>query len=135
LETILGVFHGGAVLDLSVFAVWFALMFSSPRFVRFLAPAAVRRWADEQGYSIVRRRQAGPLTLLWLAVRAGPAQMLYWVDVQDKLGHLQEGVLQVGHRDFPSLVLSRCRVEVVRWEDKTPPRKSARSIAPAKLAL
>jgi hypothetical protein len=123
------------MLGVSVFAVRFALLFSSLRFVWFLAAAAVRRWADERGYSIVRRRQAGPLTLLWLTVRARPAQMLYRVVVQDKLGRLQEGVLLVGHRDFPSLVLSGCPVEVARWEDKTPPRKSARSIAPAKLAL
>jgi hypothetical protein len=96
----------GAMLGLSVFAVCFALMFSSLRFVWFLAPAAVRRWADERGYSIVRRRQAGPLTLLCLVVAAGPAQMLCRVVVQDKLGRLQDGVLLVGHRDFPSLVLS-----------------------------
>jgi hypothetical protein len=128
-----------AVLGLFLFAVWFLFMFTFFWFYWFLAPAAVRRWAAEEGYRIVRMRQAGLLT--WLAVRsslesrAGQAQRLYRVDVQDKAGRSQEVVLLVGDRDIPILLSSRCPVEVVGWREEAPHADSARSHAPAKLAL
>jgi hypothetical protein len=43
------------------FIAWAAMMGSYFYFALHVAPSALRRWAEEQGYQIVKKRIAGPL--------------------------------------------------------------------------
>jgi hypothetical protein len=100
-----------------VFPLWLAAMGTFVYFTFYVAPSALRVWADEEGYEIIERRQPGFRDLLALA--EGRRERVYgWVyrlTVRDKMGRSREGLVVVGGPGWYRIRVSRCPVEV-RWD-------------------
>jgi hypothetical protein len=98
------------------FAVWFWMFGSFLFFWRYVAPSALRRWADEGGYRIVESKQ--PWDIEWYSFSKGNGhriyQVIYRVRVTDQSGLEQHALVRVGTPYWFCTSVSRCTVEV-RW--------------------
>jgi hypothetical protein len=99
------------------FAVWATLMGSYLFFNLRVAPAALERWAKEQGVQIVEKRMAGPLD--WWSYAKGSGHQIYRLVVVDKMKETRSGLARVGMPNWFCLSSGRCPVEA-RWD---PPGK------------
>ena len=94
--------------------VWAAVFFSQMRFLGMIAPAALSRWAQENGLRIERQRT--PLFLRgpnpW---SAGAFRRVYRIAVRDQDWHPHEGWAYVGRSWWPSQSVEECPVEV-QWD-------------------
>ncbi|MEW4569104.1 hypothetical protein AB1L88_14665 [Tautonia sp. JC769] len=103
------------VMFLAVFIpVWLAVMGSYLFFYGHVAPAALGRWAGEEGYRILRRRNANPIE--WFSLARGSGDVIYRVWLQDKPKAELECLVRVGTGFWFSLSVRGCPVQVVRWE-------------------
>ena len=92
--------------------VWATVFFAQMRFFGMIAPAALSRWAQENGLRIERQRTpllCGPFT--W---SAGAFRRVYRVTVRDQDGHQHEGWVCLGRSWRPCLSVQECAVEV-QW--------------------
>jgi hypothetical protein len=96
------------------FFLWLFLMSFSFYFFFHVAPSALRRWADEQGYRILRRRTAGPVKRMRVGVSNG--HQVYDVTVVDKTGQERRGLVRLGYPFWFCLSVDRCPV-AARWND------------------
>jgi hypothetical protein len=79
-----------------------------------VAPAALGRWAGEEGARILRRRNANPIE--WFSLARGSGDVIYRVWLQDKTEADRECLVRVGTGFWFSLSARRCPVQVMRWE-------------------
>jgi hypothetical protein len=79
------------------------------RFNWYVAPTAVRRWAESEGYRIVSMRN---LWWIRLSMTVSNSQNAYRVVVQDNGGSSRELTLVVGSFFWPCLSVDRCPVIV-----------------------
>ncbi len=84
------------------------------RFYRSVAPAAMSRWAEGNGYRIEQQRTplffAGPY-----AWNARVFNLVYRVTVRDRDWHLKRGWVRLGRIWWPSPSVEECPIEV-RWD-------------------
>ncbi|QDV32998.1 hypothetical protein [Tautonia plasticadhaerens] len=112
----------------SVFGFAFFLLVAgtlvlSLRFSWYVAPAAVRRWAAEEGYRLVSMRS---LWLIRLSMSVSNAQNAYRVVVRDEAGATREMIVIVGEFLWPCASVEHCPVRVRRESPAAPgPRKPA----------
>jgi hypothetical protein len=97
-----------------VFPIWLFMMASFAYFYLHVSPMAIRRWARENGYKIVRVKNAGPFE--WMSLASGNGHRVYRVVVEEKAGHVRKGLLRVGNANWMSVLVARCPVES-RWDD------------------
>lgn len=103
-------FHQVNPLFLVVFlTLWSVVMGTYLHFRMRVAPAALRRWADEQGYQIVEQKRAGFFD--WLSVAKGSGHHVYRVVVRDRDGQEHPGLIRVGTPCWFCTSSSRCPVE------------------------
>ena len=105
-----------------VFPLWLVGMGTFVYFFVHVAPSALRRWADEEGYQIIERKNPGFLDLRYLASSCGRKRIcgrVYRVIVRDKMVQSREGLVVVGSSGWYSVSVSRCPVEV-RWDRVKP---------------
>lgn len=95
------------------FAVWLAVMGSFLYFRSHVAPSALHRWAQEEGYRIIEQKTAGPFE--WYSFARGSGHWVYRVAVQDNDGQILRGLVRVGTPCWFRLDVSRCPVEA-RWD-------------------
>jgi hypothetical protein len=105
------------------FSLWLAGMGWFFFFGWHVAPAALRRWADEENYRIIERKWPGLFDAIFFAKSNGNA--VYRVVVRDKAGQCRSGLVRVGGaRGCFWLSVQRCPVDV-RWDLAKRSRKSA----------
>lgn len=103
-----------------VFPAWLTLMGAFLYFFIHVGPSALKCWAEREGLRIVELGK--PSFRDWTAlVRHKLGKRFYGrayrVVVEDKAGHMREGLVLVGGaRAWPSVSVKRCPVEV-RWDD------------------
>lgn len=102
------------VFPIVLMALWLAEMGSLFYFLRYVAPAALQRWADAEGYRVIKRKTAGPFAGWWFT--EGNRQWVYRVVLVDKIGLTREALIRVGNPWRFCLLVSRCSVEV-RWKE------------------
>ena len=95
------------------FIVWATVMGSYLYFALHVAPSALKRWAEEQGYQILERRNAGPID--WWSYSEGSGHHIYRVVLLDEEGQARRGLVRVGTPYWFCLSVSHCPVEV-RWK-------------------
>jgi hypothetical protein len=104
--------------------VWACVSISQMRFYWAIAPAALSRWAEENGYRIEQQRAPilfeGPY-----AWDAGPRRV-YRISVRDRGWHLKHGWVRLGRSWWPCLSVGECPV-TVEWDRDTvtPPTTEA----------
>jgi hypothetical protein len=102
--------------------LWLVGMGTFAYFFVHVAPLALQRWADEEGYQIIQRKNPGFLDWRFLASSSGRKRIygrIYRVIVRDKIGQSREGLILVGSSWWYSVSVSRCRAEV-RWDRAKP---------------
>jgi hypothetical protein len=104
------------------FLAWLSIMGSFLYFTFRVAPTALGRWAVEEGYQIVRRRDARFLDQI--RNQSGSGVRLYRVIVRDKSGQVREALVRIGKPLWFSLRTAHCPVEVLRWRDNDPTRSA-----------
>jgi hypothetical protein len=72
------------VLSIVFMTVWLACMGSLFYFSRHVAPAALQRWADEEGYRVIQRKNAG--LFAWWSFAKGNSHWVYRIVLVDKVG-------------------------------------------------
>ena len=87
-------------------------------FQQYVAPKALGRWADEQGFKIRRMTLAGPFKRM--AIRASHMQVVYRVVMLDQKGSAYSGLAKLGHYYWPASSPDRCPIEVY-WDEITGP--------------
>jgi hypothetical protein len=102
------------VFPIVLMTVWLVGMGSLFYFSRHVAPAALQRWADEEGYRVIQRKNAGPFA--WWSFAKGNCHWVYRVVLVDKVGQEREALVRVGHPALFCLSVSRCPVDV-RWKE------------------
>ena len=105
-----------------VFPLWLAGIGTFVYFWVHVAPSALQRWADDEGYQIVRRKNPGLHDWRSLASNSGPERdyrRVYRVIVRDKMGESREGLVLVGGPRWYRITVRRCPVEV-RWDGHKP---------------
>lgn len=90
-----------------------------------VAPAALCRWADTEGYEIVERKRAGIFD--WCSFSAGSGHHVFRVVVRDREGREHQGLVRVGTPYWFCTSASRCPVEV-RWGQVTDTLERFRSL-------
>ena len=98
------------------FAVWILLTGSFICFSCRVAPAALKRWAESEGFQIIKRNKAGMFG--WYSFPYGTGHWVYRIVVEDKTGRQRGGLVRVGNPYTFCLSVNR-RPAAVRW-DKTP---------------
>ena len=83
-----------------------------------VAPVALRRWADAEGYQIVEQNRAGIFD--WFSVASGSGHYVYRVVVRDHEGQEHQGLIRVGTPYWFCTSSSRCPVEV-QWGEGVDP--------------
>jgi hypothetical protein len=103
--------------------IWSVLMGSHLYFLWRVAPQALRRWAETEGYQIVERKRAGMFD--WVSFAKGrhsfakdSAHRIYRVVVRDEAGLTRSGLARVGKPHWYSTSASQCPVEI-RWGPET----------------
>jgi hypothetical protein len=105
-----------------VFPLWLAGMGTFVYFWVHVAPSALRRWADDAGYQIIRRKNPGYHDWRSLASNSNTQPIygrVYRVIVRDKMGESREGLVVVGGPGWYRMTVRRCPVEV-RWDGAKP---------------
>jgi hypothetical protein len=95
-----------------LFIVWLFIMVSAFHFNSHVAPNALRRWADSEGYRILRRREAGLVD--WFRHANNSAYRLYRVTLLEKSGREGEALVRLGSPHWFSRSVERCPIDV-RW--------------------
>lgn len=116
-----------AILFLLFFAVWAAGMGSYVYFAHHVAPSALRNWSEEQGYTILETRMAGPLDWLVNSKRSG--HQLYRIVAVDGKGERHSGLAVVGKPYWYCLSPDTCPVEV-QWDSPAAAERHSRPVAP-----
>lgn len=98
-----------SVFGFALFLLVAGCLVLSWRFTWHVAPAAVRRWAEEEGYRLVSMRS---LWLIRLSMTVSKTQNAYRVVVRDKGGSCRELTLIVGQFLWPCSSVDRCPVVV-----------------------
>jgi hypothetical protein len=95
-------------------AVWSWIFFSQMRFWHVIAPAALSKWAEEQGFRIERMSvQVLPFgPYVWFA---GPFRLVYRVTVSDQDFHKLSGWVRLGTTLWPCMSVETCPIEV-QWD-------------------
>jgi hypothetical protein len=106
--------------------LWSGVMGMYLHFWWRVAPAALRRWADAEGYQIVERRRAGLLD--WFSFAAGSGHHVFQVVVRDREGREHQGLVRVGTPYWFCTSASRCPVEV-RWGQVKDTLETVRELA------
>lgn len=123
--------HVHPVLIVVFFAVWSAMMGTYLHFSLRVAPDALRRWADAQGYQFVERKRAGVFD--WYSTASGSGQHVYRVVVRDREGRERRGLVVVGTPYWWCTSSSRCPVEA-RWGAEVDPISAINKTADSILA-
>jgi hypothetical protein len=95
------------------FIAWATIMGSYLYFVLDIAPSALRRWAKEQGYHIIKKRIAGPFDR-WSFAK-GSGHHIYRVVILDHEGLSRGGLVRVGTPYWFCVSSGRCPVKA-RWD-------------------
>jgi hypothetical protein len=108
--------------------IWSVLMGSYLYFLWRVAPLALRRWAETEGYQIVERKRAGMFD--WVSFAKGrhsfakdSGHRIYRVVVRNEAGLTRRGLARVGKPHWYSMSASQCPVEI-RWGEESIPRTS-----------
>ena len=101
-----------------VFPIWLVIMSRFAYFYLHVSSAAIRRWATENDYRIIKLKTAGPFEAWGFA--SGNGQRVYRVVVEDKAAHVKKGLLRVGNPYWNSMSVVRCPVEN-RWGSSQKP--------------
>jgi hypothetical protein len=88
--------------------VWSVLMGGYLHFLLRVGPAALRHWANAEGYQIVTRKAAGLFDRL--AVAKGSGHHVYRVVVRDREGREHQGLVRVGQPYWICTSPNRCPV-------------------------
>src|SRR5262249_36014289 len=91
---------------------WSVVMGTYLHFCLRVAPAALRRWADAEGYQIIEQKRAGIFD--WFSVATGSGHYIYRVAVRDREGQEHQGLIRDGTPYWFCTSSSRCPVEA-RW--------------------
>lgn len=105
-----------------VFPLWLSGMGTFVFFWVHVAPSALQRWADAEGYQIIRRKNPRLRDEWSLISNSGHSRIYgfaYRVIVRDKAGQMQEGLVVVGGPGWYCISVRRCPVKV-RWEGAKP---------------
>jgi hypothetical protein len=98
----------------AILVLWLAMVGLFFRFRWHVAPSALQRWAEVEGYRIVEQERAGIFD--WLSFAKGNSSwVIYRVVVLDETGQVRSGLARVGSPYGPCLSPSRCPVEA-RWD-------------------
>jgi hypothetical protein len=104
-------------------AIWSVLMGSYLYFLWHVAPLALRRWAEAEGFQIIERKRSGMFD--WVSFAKGrhsfakdSGYRIYRVVVRDKAGLTRSGLARVGKPHWYSMSASQCPVEI-RWGEAT----------------
>jgi hypothetical protein len=97
------------------FIVLSAFMGSFLIFQGYVAPRALNRWANEQGFKLVQKATVGLLKRS--AIRASNIQVVYSIVIIDGSGKTYSGLAKLGAYWLPNLSIDGCPIEVY-W-DKT----------------
>lgn len=106
--------NANSIAFLLFFALWLLMMGTYLHFAWRVAPAALRRWAEAEGYEVIERKQAGPFD--WFTFAGGSGHHVYRVVVRDRDGHEHSGLVRLGTPYWFCSSASRCPVEV-RWRE------------------
>jgi hypothetical protein len=120
----------GLVFLFVAFPIWIAAMAHMAYFFLHIAPCALRRWAEEEGFQVIQRKEPtirDRLSLVWERGFKRLSGPVYRVLVRDKSGWTREGLVLVGSHNSYAFSVSRCPVEV-RW---TGPAKATSAIGPS----
>ena len=94
--------------------VWACVFVPSMLFCWSVAPAALSRWAEENGYRIERQK----MLLLFggtYAWNSGVYGIVYRVTVRDRDWHQRRGWVRLGRNWWPCLSVEECPV-AVEWD-------------------
>ena len=94
--------------------VWAFTFFSLMRFHLRIAPAALSKWADDNGFCVENRRTPiffGPYT--W---KAGPFRCVYQIDVRDQDWHRYKGWVCLGRSWWFCQSVEQCPIEA-KWDN------------------
>lgn len=114
----------GFLVGMLLFVAWATMMGSYLYFLRHVAPSALRLWAEEHGYQIIKKQTPGPLA--WWSFAKGSGHHIYRVVVLDEKGSTRGGLVRLGNPRWFCFSPARCPVEA-RWD---PPEELARPIRP-----
>jgi hypothetical protein len=112
----------GLLFLILVFPLWLAMMGTFLYFFVHVAPSALKRWADGEGYEIIQRKNPGRRDWRFLGSSSGRERVygrVYRVILRDKIGQTREALVRVGSRAWYGVSVSRCPVEV-RWDGAKP---------------
>jgi hypothetical protein len=102
-----------------VFPLWLAGMGRFLYFFAHVAPSALERWADGEGYQIIERKNPRFRDWRSMASNFGPERVygkFYRVIVRDKMGQSREGLVLVGGPGWwYTISVRRCAAKV-RWD-------------------
>jgi hypothetical protein len=105
-------FDANPVFLVVFLALWSVVMGTYLHFCVRVAPAALRHWADTEGYKIVEQKRAGIFD--WFSYASGSGHYVYRLVVQDSEGQEHQGLVRVGTPYWFSMSASQCPVEA-RW--------------------
>ncbi|MFO0950482.1 MAG: hypothetical protein U0835_04890 [Isosphaeraceae bacterium] len=98
---------------------WSWAMASNVFFDWHVVPQVLLRWADEEGYQIVKKRSAWP----WESFRATRhCQRRYRISVRDRQGCARTGLVCIMDPTYLLISVDRCTVDVL-WDETDPPSK------------
>jgi hypothetical protein len=116
----------GVFFLIVVLPLWLAGMGTLAYFWVYVAPSALQRWADVEGYQIIQRGNPTyhdwrAFMLDWRALVSNSGHKrvygrTYRIIVQDKLGLFREGLALVGVPVWYCVSVRRCAVRV-RWDE------------------
>jgi hypothetical protein len=112
----------GLIFLVFVFPLWLSGMGTFVYFWMHVAPLAVERWADNEDYQIIQRKNPGFHDWRSLASNSGPERFyrrVYRVVVQEKKGQIREGLVLIGGSGWYRTSVRRCPLEV-RWDGAKP---------------
>jgi hypothetical protein len=108
----------GLLFLIFVFPLWLSGMVTFVYFFVHVAPSAIRRWVDDEGYEMIQRTSPRFGDLRSLASDGRRKRFygtVYRVTVRDRMGQNREGLVLVGGSSWFSISVSRCPVKV-RWD-------------------
>lgn len=100
------------------FPLWLAVMGRCLYFFAHVAPSALERWADGEGYQIIERKNPRFRDWRSMASNFGPERVygkFYRVIVRDKMGQSREGLVLLGGPGWCTSSVRRCGVKVL-WD-------------------
>lgn len=105
--------HASPAYIVGFLILWSLVMGTYLHFRLRVAPAALRRWADAEGYKIVAQKWPGPFD--WFSVASGSGQHVFRVVVRDREGQERRGLIAVGTPEWFCTSSSRCPV-IAQWD-------------------